>query len=136
MRSSSRLIVRASLAVSVSPTSAASVSIAVYAAISAASSTYSSFAFFSSFSLSLVPRSASSGPWASASALPNTLENVVVVSIAASGTAEPSCLMRRSTWRACWRVSVRCCWSRFLYGGRFVMPMWACSAVSSWRSFA
>ena len=43
----------------------------------------------------------------------------------------PSCLIRRSTLRACAFVSFRCCCRRFLYGALVVIPMCACSAVSS-----
>jgi hypothetical protein len=52
-----------------SPTAVASVSIAVYVAISSASSWNSVLAFFSIFSCSLVPRAMCSGPCASAAAL-------------------------------------------------------------------
>jgi hypothetical protein len=57
-------------------------------------------AFLSSFSSTPVPRSACSGPSASAAALPTSVDAVVLAPMLTVGTEAPSCLMRRSTWRA------------------------------------
>ena len=69
MRSSSRRMPRASLAVSLSFTASASASMPCRCAISSNSLWYSVFAFFSIFSASPVPRIACSGPCAAALAL-------------------------------------------------------------------
>ena len=104
MRSSSRRIDFAIFAVSRSPTDSASASIAVYVAISSASSWNSVLAFLSIFSCSPVPRSACNGPCASAAA---RLATFCTASPTASGPGmlapsadAPSCLMRRSSCRA------------------------------------
>src|ERR687896_1375990 len=136
IRSSSRRISRASLAVSLSPTVSASVSIAVYVAISSCSFQNSVFAFLSIFSFSPVPRMACSGPFAADTALLAADVTAEAASPIGPGAGlasalPPSCLMRRSTLRACAFVSFRCCWRRFLYGALVVIPMCACSAVSS-----
>ena len=115
IRSSSRRIDFASLAVSLSPTLSASASIAVYWPISWNSSVSSVRAFFHIFSDAPVPRSACSGPWAAATALLAREVAVPATSVRAPGPLDtgpasafpPSCLMRRSTWRAWFFVSFR-----------------------------
>jgi hypothetical protein len=101
---------------------------------------YSVFAFLSIFSASPVPRSACRGPCAAAAALfaavCATFAAWVMTFGAPSGTAvvsalPPSSLIRRLSWREWSFVSFRCSLSRFLYGARVVIWMWACSAVSS-----
>jgi hypothetical protein len=117
IRSSSRRMLRASFAVSLSPTVSASDSMPAYVPISSNSLWYSVLAFFSIFSASPVPRIAWSGPCATATALLATEVSPVAASASTSGPLEigpasalpPSCLMRRSTSRACPRVSFR--WS-------------------------
>ena len=76
-------------------------------------------AFFSMISLSPVPRSVCSGPFAAATAFDATDVTAVAASPIGPGAGDrsawpPSCLMRRSTCRACDLVSFRCCCSRFL----------------------
>jgi len=85
--------------------------------ISSNSLWYSVLAFFSIFSDSPVPRRACSGPCAAATALLATDVTDVTAPVTASGPVltgpasafPPSCLMRRSTWRAWSFVSLR--WS-------------------------
>ena len=115
IRSSSRRIDFASFAVSLSPTLSASASIAWYWPISWNSFDSSVRAFFHIFSDSPVPRSACSGPCAAATALLASEVAVVAAPVRASGPLDtgpasafpPSCLMRRSTWRAWLFVSFR-----------------------------
>jgi hypothetical protein len=131
IRSSSRRMVRASFAVSLSPTVSASDSRPVYWPISWNSSVSSVRAFFSIFSASPVPRSAWSGPCAAATALLATDVSPVAASASTSGplvigpasALPPSCLMRRSTSRACPRVSLRWSCSRFRYVSFVVMAI-------------
>jgi hypothetical protein len=113
IRSSSRRIDFASFAVSLSPTLSASASIAVYWPISWNSSVSSVRAFFHIFSDPPVPRSAWSGPCAAATALLASEVAVPATGVRAPGPLgpasafPPSCLMRRSTWRAWLFVSFR-----------------------------
>ena len=116
MRSSSRMMARASLAVSLSPTVVASESMTMYVAISCASSAYSARALWSIFSCSPAPRIACSGPCAAALALPSFSDTLSAILPRPSGPGTdtvsgfpPSCLMRRATWVAWDLVSLR--WS-------------------------
>jgi hypothetical protein len=92
---------------------------------------YSVRAFFSIFSASPVPRTACSGPWAAATALLATAVMLVAAPVTTSGPLligpasafPPSCLMRRSTWRAWSFVSFRWSCRRFRYGVLVVMAM-------------
>ena len=101
---------RASFAVSLSPTVSASVSIALYVAISSCSFEYSVLAFLSIFSSSPVPRSMCSGPLAAETAFDATPSTVA----AALGPARrlglaAELLDAPLDPRACALVSLRCC---------------------------
>src|SRR2546423_5313302 len=84
----------------------------------------------------MTPRRASAPPFLAADvAAPASFAAASGPGTSATSGVPPSFLMRRSSARACALVSLRCSWRRFLYGGRVVIVMCACSAVSSSFSF-